>query len=266
MLHPARLAESPARVGAPTGLPLKPQNTPRRGLARALSPTLALACALALATGSARAADPQRDWADVARYRADNASLAAARAGEPRVVFMGDSITEFWSKTTPEAFAGKPWINRGISAQTTPQMLVRFRPDVLALKPAVVVILAGTNDIAGNTGPTTVDIITSNIASMADLARAHGIRVVIVSVLPANRYYWNAALRPAPEIAALNQRLKALAERDGHTWLDLHSALTDTDAGLPKQFSGDGVHPNAAGYAVMSSQVEPAIRRALAAR
>jgi len=233
-------------------------------LRTALRSTL-MATAL-LACHGLQAADAQRDWADVARYRGDNASLAAPRAGEARVVFMGDSITEFWSKTTPEAFAGKPWVNRGISAQTTPQMLVRFRPDVLALKPAVVVILAGTNDIAGNTGPTTVEIIESNIASMADLAKAHGIRVVLLSVLPANRYYWNAALRPAAEIAALNQRLQALARRDGHTWVDLHSAMADAEAGLPKPYSGDGVHPNAAGYAEMLRHTEQAIAQALAGR
>ena len=206
----------------------------------------------------------QRDWAHSAAYQADNLRRGPPAAGEKRIVFMGDSITEAWPEMSPGLFADRAHIGRGISGQTTPQMLVRFRPDVIALKPAVVLILAGTNDIAGNTGPTTLAMIESNIASMAQLARANGIRVVLASVLPASRYYWNPALRPAAPIAALNELLRALARREGYTWLDLHSAMVDEQGGLPKKYSDDGVHPSRAGYAHMRPLAEQAIRQALA--
>lgn len=207
------------------------------------------------------------DWAGLGRYAAANAALAAPAPGERRIVFMGDSITEGWSRGAPDGpFADPANVNRGISGQTTPQMLVRFRSDVIALRPSAVVILAGTNDIAGNTGPATLDVIEGHIASMAELARAHGIRVVLCALVPASAYYWNPALRPAAPIVALNARLRALAEREGHAYVDLHTPMADAQGGLRRELGEDGVHPNAAGYALMKPLVEQGIRRALQAR
>jgi lysophospholipase L1-like esterase len=171
---------------------------------------------------------------------------------------MGDSITEFWTKS----YWNQTHINRGISGQTTPQMLLRFRPDVIALKPRVVVILAGTNDVAGNTGPATNEMIVDNIASMAELARAHHIKVVLASVLPAAGFYWNADARPAPQIADLNQKIKAYARAQKMTYLDYYSAMVDERPGLKKEYSEDGVHPNEAGYKVMIALVDKAIAKA----
>ncbi|WIT11249.1 SGNH/GDSL hydrolase family protein [Paucibacter sediminis] len=203
------------------------------------------------------------DWAGHGRYRAANASLPAPASGERRVVFMGDSITEFWSPALAQAFPGKPYVNRGISAQTTPQMLLRFRQDVIELQPAAVVILAGTNDIAGNSGPSSVEMIAGHVRSMTQLARAHGIRVVLCAVLPAAAYYWNPAVQPAATIVALNQRLRELAREGGHRWVDYHAALADERGGLPLKYSEDGVHPNAAGYRVMAPLLEREIEAAL---
>ena len=149
-----------------------------------------------------------QDWANLARYKDDNTKLGLPKPGEKRVVFMGNSITEGWGNLNPDFFKGKPYVNRGISGQTTPQMLVRFRPDVINLKPAVVVILAGTNDIAGNTGPSTLEMIADNIYSMAEMAKANGIKVVICSVIPAFDYPWKPGLEPAEKIASLNEMLK----------------------------------------------------------
>lgn len=209
---------------------------------------------------------PTHDWANTQRYEAANRALRAPAAGQARVVFMGDSITDAWPEMSPALFANPAYIGRGISAQTTPHMLVRMRADVISLQPAVVVILAGTNDIAGNTGPATVPQITDNIESMAQLARANGIRVVLASVLPASRYYWNPAQRPGPTIVALNASIKALAASRGDIYLDLHTPMADAEAGLPKALSDDGVHPSRAGYEVMRPLVQQAIAQALAAR
>jgi acyl-CoA thioesterase-1 len=203
------------------------------------------------------------DWADLARYREANAALAAPAAGEARVVFMGNSIFEGWVKYFPAQFAGKPYIGRGISGQTTPQMLVRFRQDVIALKPRAVVILAGTNDIAGNTGPSTLEMIEDNIASMTQLAQANGIRVVLCSVLPVFDYPWKRGLEPAPKIVALNSWLKAYAERVGAAFVDLHTPLADARQGLRAELAPDGVHPNEAGYALMAPLVQQGIEAAL---
>jgi lysophospholipase L1-like esterase len=205
----------------------------------------------------------QQDWPNLTAYRYANTRLGPPAPHENRVVFMGDSITEFWEKTAPELFRNKSYINRGISGQTTPQMLVRFRPDVIDLKPGVVVILAGTNDIAGNTGPTTLDIIEGNMASMAELARAHGIKVVLSSVLPATGYWWNPEIKPATDIAALNLWLREFAGRSGFVYLDYHTQMKDADGGLQKVYSDDGVHPNAVGYQVMRSLAEKAIAEAM---
>lgn len=204
------------------------------------------------------------DWPQLARYRDENAALAAPAPGQRRVVFFGDSITEGWGKTGSETFfPGKPYVNRGISGQTTPQMLVRFRQDVIDLRPAAVVILAGTNDIAGNTGPATPQMIQDNLASMAQLARANGIAVVLASVLPASDYPWKTGLQPAPKIRALNDWIRQYAQRTGAVYLDYYGALDNGQGGLDAKVSGDGVHPNAAGYAVMAPLALAAVERAL---
>lgn len=201
------------------------------------------------------------DWAWLARYRAENAALPPA--GAERVVFMGNSITEAWQRLFPTHFPGKEYVGRGIGGQTTPQMLVRFRQDVVALKPKVVVILAGTNDIAGNTGPSTVAMIQDNLASMAEIATANGIRVVLASVLPVDDYPWRRGLDPAPKIMALNAWMKRYAAEHGAVYLDLHSAMRDDRNGTKAELAHDGVHPNEAGYRVMAPLAERAIAAAL---
>ena len=176
---------------------------------------------------------------------------------------MGNSITQGWAPLFDSLFPGKPYVGRGISGQTTPQMLVRFRQDVIALKPKVVVILGGTNDIAGNTGPSTLEMIEDNLASMTELAKANGIRVVLVSVLPAADYPWKRGVEPAPKIIALNTWIRQYAASAGAVYLDLHSAMDDGHGGMRAELSGDGVHPNAAGYAIMARLTQPAIEQAL---
>lgn len=204
------------------------------------------------------------DFGGLERYKADDAALAPAAAGEKRVVFMGDSITDGWKISGPDgSFPGKPYVNRGISGQTTPQMLVRFRQDVIDLRPSVVVILAGTNDLAGNTGPMTLEKTEGNLASMADLATANGIQVVLCSILPAFDYPWSPGLEPAPKIATLNQWIRSYAAEKGYTYVDYHSAMKDDRGGLPMALSKDGVHPLPAGYAVMAPLVEAGIEQAL---
>jgi len=202
-----------------------------------------------------------RDWPDLAKYREDDAKLGPPAKGESRVVFLGDSITEFW--TLSDSFHGKPYVNRGISGQTTPQILLRFRQDVIALRPEVVVILAGTNDIAENTGPITLAAIEDNLTSMVDLAKRNGIRVVLASLLPALQYPWRADIRPVEKIRALNDWMKYYAAKEGLVFLDYHSAMANDKRGLKTELSEDGVHPNQAGYAVMAPLAEKAIGAAL---
>lgn len=205
------------------------------------------------------------DWPWLAKYKEADLKLPAPAPGENRVVFMGDSITEGWHFEGPDgSFAGKPYINRGISGQTSPQMLVRFRQDVIELQPKVVVILAGTNDIAGNTGPMTLEQTEDNLASMADLATANHIRLVLCSVLPAYDFPWHPGLEPAPKIDALNTWIKSYAAEKGYVYVDYHSAMKDQRDGLPPNLSKDGVHPTPAGYAVMAPLVEAGIKSALA--
>ena len=206
------------------------------------------------------------DWANLGKYRDANARLAPPANGENRVVFMGNSITEGWQQYFPTMFAGKPYINRGIGGQTTPQMLVRFRPDVIALKPKVVVILAGTNDIAGNTGPSTLEMIEDNLASMAELASANGIKVVMSSILPVYDYPWKPGLEPAPKIIAVNKWMKEYAASHGAIYLDYHSAMSDARGGMRAELANDGVHPTEAGYRLMAPLVEEAIGKALRAK
>ena len=204
-----------------------------------------------------------QDWPNFAKYREQNAALAPPSKGENRVVFMGNSITEGWSKVNPEFFEGKPYVNRGISGQTTPQMLVRFRADVIDLKPAAVIILAGTNDIAGNTGPSTLEMIADNIYSMVELAQANGIKVVLSSTLPAFDYPWKPGMEPAPKIVALNKMIKAYADKNKIVYVDYFSAMADDRDGLPTELAKDGVHPTKAGYNVMEPLAEAAIAKAL---
>lgn len=205
-----------------------------------------------------------QDWAVVGRYRRENAQIGAPAPGESRVVFMGDSITERWRKKSGEFFPGKPYFDRGISGQTTPQMLVRFRPDVLALNPKVVVILGGTNDLAGKTGPETLQDIEGYLAAMARLAADSQIRVVLASVLPVcgNRL----ATRPPAQILQLNEWMKSYCARTHAIYLDYYSALVDDNSMLKQEFSADCIHPNEAGYAVMKPLVESAIQDALAVK
>lgn len=204
------------------------------------------------------------DFGWLAKFKEANLALGPPAAGENRVVFMGDSITESWHFEGPEGwYLGKPYVNRGISGQTTPQMLVRFRQDVIDLKPKVVVILAGINDIAGNTGPETLEQIEDNLASMAELATANHIRVVLCSVMPAYDFPWRPGMTPAPKVVELNKWIKAYATDKRHVYVDLHSAMKDERDGLPASLSKDGVHPLPAGYAVMTPLVEAGIQKAL---
>lgn len=204
-----------------------------------------------------------QDWANLKRYQDENAKLGAPASNENRVVFMGNSITEGWKNNRPEFFFGRPYICRGISGQTTPQMLVRFHQDVVSLKPKVVVMLCGINDIAGNTGPSTLEMIEDNIAAMTEVARANKIRVVLSSVLPAYDFPWRPGLEPANKVIALNKWIKAYAEAQNFIYVDYFSAMKDERNGLPKSLAGDGIHPNKAGYAIMEPLVEEAIRKAL---
>jgi len=203
------------------------------------------------------------DWASLCRYRAENAALR--RATGPRVVFMGDSITELWKVAHPEFF-GENYIDRGVSGQTTAQMLVRFRQDVIALKPAVVHIMAGTNDFAGNGGPTTLDAIKNNIASMVDLAIANEIRVVLGSVPPAGAFPWRpTVLEPAQHIVEMNEWLRRFAREKNLIYVDYHEPLADERDAMKQTFSNDGVHPNRDGYSVMEPLARHALEQALAA-
>ena len=206
-----------------------------------------------------------RDWANLSRYRDANRGVTRADA-----VFIGDSITDFWQQARFGGFfPGKHYVDRGISAQTTPQMLIRFRPDVIALKPRVVVILAGTNDIAGNTGPMTNEDIQNNLASMAELAKANNIRVVLSSITPVSAYHVAAnrppqtTLRPVERVLAVNAWMKAYAAANKHVYLDYYSAMIDNTGMLRAELSEDDLHPNAAGYKVMAPLADAAIAQAL---
>src|SRR5260221_2007099 len=223
----------------------------------------------------AREAKILLDWPNLARYREANTTVAAPAKEEPRVVFMGDSITDMWVQAQFGGFfPGKPYVDRGISGQTTPQMLIRFRPDVIALKPKAVVILAGTNDLAGNTGPMSLEEIEGNLESMSQLAHANGIRVVLATVLPVHdaghRPDGSAIVvtdrRPPEKILALNEWMKNYAAKHGDVYLDYFSAMVDEHGFLKKELSEDGLHPNKAGYAVMAPLAEKAIVNALAAK
>jgi lysophospholipase L1-like esterase len=204
-----------------------------------------------------------QDWANFNRFKEDNENIGLPVPYENRVVFMGNSITQGWIEQRPQFFAYKPFINRGISGQTTPQMLLRFRQDVIDLKPKVVIILAGTNDIAGNTGPSTLEMILDNLKSMAEIAKANGIKVILSSVLPAFDYPWRPGLNPNEKILKLNTMIKNYCIENEIIYLDYFSAMVDERNGLPLKYSADGVHPNSEGYKVMEPLVEAAILNAL---
>jgi len=205
------------------------------------------------------------DFGQLARYRDADAALGAPTASENRVVFYGDSITDSWA--LEDYFPGKPYVNRGISGQTTPQMLVRFRQDVINLQPKVVIILAGTNDIAGNTGPMRNEDIEGNLSSMAELARAHGIRVVLCSIMPVHNYTEKAkdffAQRPQSRILALNQWIKDYCAKNDIVYVDYFSAMVDDKGMMKKELADDGLHPNAAGFKIAAPLAEAGIEKAL---
>jgi lysophospholipase L1-like esterase len=212
-----------------------------------------------------------RDWPQLARYRDANTKLVPSKSGESRVVFMGDSITDIWQQERFGFFtAGKPYVDRGISGQTTPQMLVRFRPDVIDLHPKVVVILAGTNDIAGNTGPMSNEEIERNLMSMAELAKAHNIKVVLASITPTSAYHPPAnggapqtTQRPMARIKDINAWMQKYATDNGHLYLDYFTPMLDATGVMKAELTGDDLHPNAAGYAIMAPLAEAAIQRSL---
>ena len=238
------------------------------GWAQAVSGKVSTATAAEDVTAKKLAAADAKlaDWAQLGRYRAENAALAAPAAGEQRVVFYGDSITDAWGRRpgTGEFFPGKPYVNRGISGQTTAQMVVRFEQDVVHLKPAVVLILAGTNDVAGNTGPMTPDMTLDNFDAMVAIARANGIKVVIASITPASAYPWKPEVKPAETIREINERLKAMCKREGLVYVDYYTPMANAHGGLDAELAKDGVHPTAKGYAVMGPLAEKAIAEALA--
>jgi lysophospholipase L1-like esterase len=202
------------------------------------------------------------DWANLGRFHNDNIKIGMPE-NEKRIVFMGNSITEGWSRTDSAFFKGKPYINRGISGQTTPQMLIRFKPDVINLKPSVVIILAGINDIAGNTGPSTLEMIEDNLSSMVEIAQANGIAVIMSSVLPAYDFPWRPGLEPAEKVVKLNEWIKNYAAAHKCVYLDYFTPMADDKHGLKSDLSSDGVHPNLAGYKIMEPLVEKAIEKAL---
>jgi len=205
----------------------------------------------------------EQDWPNLKYYRSKNLKLGSPSKSENRVVFMGNSITEGWSTLQPEFFESKSYINRGISGQTTPQMLIRFRQDVIDLKPKLVLILAGINDIAGNTGPSNVTMITNNIISMAQLAKSNKIKVIICSILPAKDFPWNPGMNPPPKILNVNQILRSYALANGMVYLDYYSLMVDESNALIDEYGSDGVHPNKEGYKVMSLLAEQEINRIL---
>lgn len=202
-----------------------------------------------------------QDWANLKRYEKENAELSGSAHSEKRVVFMGNSITEGWLRIHPAFFEGKPYIDRGISGQTTPQMLLRFRQDVIDLKPETVVILAGINDIAQNTGPMTLEETAGNIFSMAELAKVNGIKVVLCSVLPASDFPWKQGMEPGPKVVKLNSMLLKYAKDHDIEYIDYYTPMVNDTLGLKKELGDDGVHPNEKGYAIMEPLVEKALSK-----
>lgn len=218
-----------------------------------------LALAMLLTNGSVVA----QDWAQLERYESANKALVPKSQGVKRVVFMGNSITEGWLERDSAFFAGKPYVNRGISGQTTPQMLLRFRPDVIDIQADVVVILAGINDIAHNTGPTRISTIFGNIVSMVELAQANNIRVILCAVLPAYDFYWRPGLKPAQKIVELNRLLKEYAIKNHLPFVDYYTPMVNDEMGLKAEYTDDGVHPTLAGYKLMEKLLDEKLTEVL---
>jgi lysophospholipase L1-like esterase len=204
-----------------------------------------------------------QDWAQLGYYRAKNAELAPPAAGEQRVVFFGDSITELWGRSWDTSFPGKAYVNRGISGQTSPQMVLRFHQDVVDLHPAVVVVLAGTNDIAEKTGPMTPEATLDDFRAMLDMARGNGIKMVVGSIPPAADFPWRPGLEPAPKIKAMNAKLEAWCSSEGVVWVDYYTPMADENGAMKPGLSLDGVHPTPAGFAIMTPLAEAGIAKAL---
>ncbi|MDN3547268.1 SGNH/GDSL hydrolase family protein [Mucilaginibacter aquaedulcis] len=207
--------------------------------------------------------DFKDDWAALSHYANENKALGDPKPGEKRVVFLGSSIFEFWKAKVPEFFNGRPYLDRGISGQISPQLLIRFRQDVIDLKPKAVIILAGSNDISGNTGHVTNERIMDNIKSMVELAKLHQIKVILCAYLPVFDYPWRKGIEPAPKIMALNKLIKAYAAENNLILLDYFTPFADERNGQKAELTTDGVHPNVAGYKVMAGVTEQAISKAL---
>lgn len=200
-----------------------------------------------------------QDWPNLNRYKLDNLKQTNLSVKEDRIVFMGNSITEGWIRIHPSFFENKPYINRGISGQTTSQMLLRFRQDVINLNPSVVVILAGINDIAENTGPISLEDISANIFTMAELAKFHNIKVVLCTVLPASYFSWRTNISPGPKVIKLNNILQSYANKNNIPFVDYYSSMVNNSLGLKQEFGDDGVHPNKKGYIIMENLLEKTI-------
>lgn len=194
-----------------------------------------------------------KDWANLKKYAAENTVVLQNQSIEKPIILMGDSITEFWKTNDPDFFSSNNLLDRGISGQTTPQMLLRFRQDVIDLKPSKVVILAGINDIAENTGPIAIEAIYGNIVSMVELAEANQIKVLLCAVLPSNSFNWNPNIQPADKVISLNQMIKAYAYKNKIPYVDYYTAMVNDSKGLDKKYGDDGVHPNLNGYKLMES-------------
>ena len=258
-------AQTPAQPPAAQAPP------PAAGSPQAAAPNTSCPEVATVLMALMRADARMRDWADMTRYREANRTLTAPAAGEARVVFMGDSITDGWQQPRYGGFfPGKPYVDRGISGQTTPQMLLRFRRDVVDLQAKAVVILAGTNDIAGNTGVMTNEEIQGNLASMSELAHVHKIKVVMSSVMPVSEYHVTnprvapqTTARPMERIKALNEWMKSYAAAHEDVYLDYFTAMIDDKGLMRAELTEDDLHPNAKGYAIMAPLAEAAIARAL---
>ena len=206
--------------------------------------------------------DKNLDWANLCYYWEENAQLGQISDGKERIVFMGDSITEEWGRFSPDFFQPTHYINRGIGGQTTPQMLLRFKQDVINLNPTIVFILAGTNDIAGNTGPSNLDMITNNIFSMAELSINYNIKVVLSSILPVDKYPWADHINEVPEtISKINQQLKSFSQKHSTIYIDYYCFMVGENRGLKKEYTTDGVHLNKKGYEVMSDLVQEVLKK-----
>lgn len=219
--------------------------------------------ALVFLTSKIYSQEMKTDWANISKYSNENQNLPVPSKDEKRVVFMGNSITEGWKMSSPEFFSQNNYINRGISGQTTSQMLVRFRPDVIALKPKLVVILAGINDIAQNNGPIELKDVFGNIVSIAELAKINNIKVILSSVLPANDFSWKKGMEPAEKVIQLNSMLEKYASENKIPFVNYYPKMVDSKKGLDKKYTNDGVHPTLAGYKLMEPILQEAILKAL---